>query len=300
MGSSQGPGPAATRERVDAFLDHSRTFEGLRYVYPVVSRRSGGVSIGINLNPDKRCNFDCVYCQVDRATPPATLTVDLAVLRVELEAVADRVLDGRIWAHPRLAGTPERLRGLRDIALSGDGEPTTEKQFPEAVQVAADLLASRDLSDVQLVLITDAACLHHERVRRGLDIMDGANGIVWGKLDAGTPEFYERVNRTRVPMSRVLTNLAAAARTRRLVVQSLFFADHGAPPPADEIAAYVERLVHIEAEGPLEAVHVYTVARAPAEAWCTPLADAQVDGIVAEVRARVQAPVEGFYGPPAL
>ena len=49
--------------------DHSRLFEQNLYVYPVLSRRSRGISVGINLNPDKVCNFDCVYCQVDRRTP---------------------------------------------------------------------------------------------------------------------------------------------------------------------------------------------------------------------------------------
>jgi wyosine [tRNA(Phe)-imidazoG37] synthetase (radical SAM superfamily) len=289
--------PNATRERVDAFLDHSRSFEGLRYVYPVVSRRSGGLSVGINLNPDKRCNFDCVYCQVDRATPPAVLSVDLDVLSAELEAVVARVADGRIWAHPRLAGTPERLRRLNDIALSGDGEPTTERRFAEAVQIAADLLSRCDLPSVQIVLITDAACLHHERVIRGLDIMEAAGGVIWAKLDAGTVELYEQVNRTMVPFSRVLTNLATAARSYRVVIQSLFFAAHGDPPGADAVDAYVDRLVEIESEGTIEEVHVYTIARAPAEPWCTPLTDHQVDTIVDAVRARVRAPVRGFYGP---
>ncbi len=170
---------------------------------------------------------------------------------VELEAVTDRVLDGRIWSHPRLAGTPDHLRRLNDIAFSGDGEPTTEKRFPEAVQLAADLLDRRKLADVRIVLITDAACLHHDRVIRGLDTMHGANGVIWAKLDAGTPESYERVNRTMVPFGRVLANLAMAARTYRVIVQSLFFVADGDPPTEAEISAYVDRLVEIEAEGPI-------------------------------------------------
>ena len=48
------------------FQDHPRSFEANRYVYPVLSRRAGGISIGVNLNVDKVCNFHCVYCQVSR------------------------------------------------------------------------------------------------------------------------------------------------------------------------------------------------------------------------------------------
>ena len=66
--------------------DHRRTFEENLYVYAVVSRRSKGVSIGLNLNPDKVCNFDCVYCQVDRTTPPVVRQVDVPRLLAELGA----------------------------------------------------------------------------------------------------------------------------------------------------------------------------------------------------------------------
>ncbi len=44
--------------------DHDRDATGMQYVYAVVSRRAGGVSVGINLNPNNACNWACVYCQV--------------------------------------------------------------------------------------------------------------------------------------------------------------------------------------------------------------------------------------------
>ncbi|MGB9625323.1 MAG: radical SAM protein, partial [Phycisphaerae bacterium] len=68
-----------------AFASHARDWRQNYYVYPVLSRRAHGVSIGVNLNPDKACNFDCIYCQVDRTVPPAVRKVDVAVLRRELD-----------------------------------------------------------------------------------------------------------------------------------------------------------------------------------------------------------------------
>src|SRR5436189_1514220 len=81
--------------------DHRRTFADNLYVYAVVSRRSKGVSIGVNLNPDKVCNFDCVYCQVDRKTPPVVRDVDEARLLEELEVMLDLVTMGRLFEHER-------------------------------------------------------------------------------------------------------------------------------------------------------------------------------------------------------
>src|SRR5438132_14072866 len=94
------------------FTDHRRSFNDNRYAYAVVSRRSRGVSIGVNLNPDKVCNFDCVYCQVDRTTPGAGKDVDLAVLERELAALISVCASGEIFTLERFRQTPEPLRRL--------------------------------------------------------------------------------------------------------------------------------------------------------------------------------------------
>ena len=252
----------------------------------------------MNLNPDKRCNFDCVYCQVDRTEmpPPDKDMVDLELLRGELEAMVDDVLSGAMWQVERFATTPEPLRRLNDFALSGDGEPTTDKRFDEVVALLAEVKTSRGLSDVRIVLITDAACLHHAHVRRGLETMDASNGQVWAKLDAGTEPFFKEVARTAVRFDRVLANLEATARRRAIVVQSMFYARAGSPPPEAEIDAWIDRLAHLETVGQVAEVHVYTVARKPAETWCEPLTDAQLDAIAARARASLQTPVATFYG----
>src|SRR5215468_1463371 len=122
---------------LEAYRSHERRWEENRYVYAVVSRRSGGVSIGINLNPDKACNFDCIYCQVDRTTPPAVREVELPRLAEELDAVLTAERDGTLYDAPPFAALPAGRRGVRDIAFSGDGEPTTYPRFEEAVTIAA-------------------------------------------------------------------------------------------------------------------------------------------------------------------
>ncbi|MEX0791938.1 MAG: radical SAM protein, partial [Pirellulaceae bacterium] len=65
---------------------HERGFEANKFVYPVLSRRSKGISLGVNLNPDKRCNFDCIYCQVDRRSESETRFVETERYFAELDA----------------------------------------------------------------------------------------------------------------------------------------------------------------------------------------------------------------------
>ena len=230
------------RTPVPAFSDHRRDHGELLYVYPVVSRRAGGLSIGINLNPDKVCNFACAYCRVDHNTPPRTRAVDLDVLESELREVVEQVRSGELWALPRFSSTPEPLRRLNDFAFSGDGEPTTYSGFDEAVERVIRVREEAALVDAKVVLITDAACLHHAHVRRGLSRMDDAMGEIWGKLDVGTAEACQRVNGTLVPFQRVLKNLADATSVRPIVIQTMMLRINGHPPPPEEVQAYVARL----------------------------------------------------------
>ena len=192
------------------FRDHDRTWRENRYVYPVISRRSGGISIGVNLNPDKACNFDCVYCQVDRSVPPVVRTVDPQQVRDELELTLQAVLSGCLFEDEFFKEVPASHRRLNDIAFSGDGEPTTSPQFASAVRIAADVRRSLGLSELKLVLITDAAYLDRPLVKEGLAILDANQGEIWAKLDAGTEEYYQLINRPNVPLQQVLDNILEA------------------------------------------------------------------------------------------
>src|SRR5438067_741145 len=180
--------PVPVRQTLFVHRDHRRNFAENLYVYAVVSRRSKGVSIGVNLNPDKVCNFDCVYCQVDRKTPPLVTTVDVPRLLEELEGLLDQVLSGELFELERFRDTPPALRRLNDIAFSGDGEPTTCPQFLDIVRAVAEIRQRRRL-DIKLVLITNATRFHHERVRAALEVLDGNGGEIWAKLEAGTESY---------------------------------------------------------------------------------------------------------------
>jgi len=278
--------------------DHRRTFAENLYVYAVVSRRSKGVSIGLNLNPDKVCNFDCVYCQVDRTTPGPTRDVDLDRLRDELEEMLDRVQGGRLFDEERFRQTPAALRRLNDIAFSGDGEPTTCPMFREVVAMVAEVRRRRGLDVVKLVLITNAAQFHKPRVRQALETLVANNGEIWAKLEAGTEEYYRLIDRTTIPFRRVLDNITDLARTTPVVIQALFLRLRGEPPAQAELEAFCDRLTEIDrAGGAIKLVQVYTVARRPAEEYVGPLADAEVDAIVGLVRRRTGLEAEAFYGP---
>jgi wyosine [tRNA(Phe)-imidazoG37] synthetase (radical SAM superfamily) len=276
---------------------HERTFHANRFVYPVLSRRSGGISVGVNLNPDKVCNFDCIYCQVDRTRQSETKFVEIDALLVELEATLRLITSGGIYETPQFAGVPPALRRLNDIAFSGDGEPTTYRNFDEIIAACAALKDRLGLAEMKMVLITNASMFHRPHVERGLQILDAHQGEIWAKLEAGTEAYFKIVDRTPIPFQQILDNITTAARVRPLVIQALFMRVEGVPPPTAELVAFCDRLNEISAAGgKLKLVQIYTVARRPAESFVAPLTNEEVDAIVELVRKRTGLPAAAFYG----
>jgi wyosine [tRNA(Phe)-imidazoG37] synthetase (radical SAM superfamily) len=281
------------------FTKHSRHWRENKYVYPVISRRSKGLSIGVNLNPDKICNFDCVYCCVDRTDMPGKIDVDMDLLHDELGQMIELASTKELFETSPFDSTPLPLRRLNDVAFSGDGEPTSFQQFGQACTLASGLLRQAGLlQTTKIVVITNATLFHQQRVQDALEFLDQHNGELWAKLDAGTEAYYKQIERSAVPFARVLDNLLLGGKVRPIVIQTLFMRIDGVPPPQPEIDAYVARLRTLIAGGcQIKLVQIYTVARGTAEANVTSLEAVRLDAISAQVRTQTGLNVETYYGP---
>jgi len=268
------------RRQLD-YRDHSRELDANRYVYAVVSRRARGLSVGVNLNPDKVCNFDCPYCQVDRTVPGGSPEIEVPALRAELEALLGRARDGTLWTAPPFETVASELRRVADIAFSGDGEPTTPTAFPDAAAAAREV-RDRGGLDVPVRLITNATRFDRSSVREALGNFDE----LWCKLDAGSPGYFALVAGTRFRFEKLLANLLSVARERPIVIQSLFLSYDGRPPDSGELDAWAERLRDIrDGGGRIDHVQVYTVVRKPADPKVGSLSRNALEEIAARARA---------------
>lgn len=236
--------------------EHSRDSAGMRYVYPVVSRRAGGVSVGINLNPNNACNWRCIYCQVPELRRGGPPPLDAGVLQTELSAMLDDILLGDFLQHR----VPDGARRLMDVAFSGNGEPTSAPEFKEAVRVVLDVLQSCGLAGkLPVRLITNGSLLDRKSVQEGIAIMGRDGGEVWFKVDGGTEVDFQRINSTRVIPEQHLARLKISAALCPTWVQSCFFMLDGREPPIGSINAYLDFLGQMGGE--LKGVHLYGLAR---------------------------------------
>ncbi|MDF1744617.1 MAG: radical SAM protein [Gimesia sp.] len=276
---------------------HQRNYHDNRFVYPVLSRRSKGISIGINLNPDKICNFDCIYCQVDRREESETRFVEFDQLLAELDHMLNFVISGEIYQDEKFSSVPEDLRRLNDLAFSGDGEPTTYRNFDKIVKDVADLKKKYRADQVKMVLITNASMFHRKSTQNALKVLDENQGEIWAKLDAGTEDYFKKIDRTKIRFQQILDNISLVATQRPIVIQSLFMLVNQEPPEAAEIDAYCMRLNEIiSAGGQIKLVQVYTIARQTAEDYVASLHTEQVDEIAWKVKEKTRLTTEVYYG----
>jgi wyosine [tRNA(Phe)-imidazoG37] synthetase (radical SAM superfamily) len=246
------------RTRRLTVTDHDRDAAGLRYVYPVVSRRAGGVSVGINLEPNNACNWRCVYCQVPGLVRGAAPPIDVDRLEAELRGFL-----GQAQREEWLARHVEApYRRLVDVAFSGNGEPTTSHQLDEIVARVLAVLADEGLAGLGKVLITNGSMMQRAQVQRAVERLGRAGGEVWLKLDSATSEGRRVLNGTASSPAQARASLRTCAGLCRTRIQTCVVAIDGQPPSEAEQTAYLELLVQERAAGtPIADVLLYGMAR---------------------------------------
>jgi wyosine [tRNA(Phe)-imidazoG37] synthetase (radical SAM superfamily) len=271
-----------------------REFLNNHFVYLVVSPRARGLSVGVNMNPDRQCNFNCVYCEVRRDGGPGLEKLDVDAMEVELKDTLAFVRAGRLRELTAYRGLPEELLELRHVALSGDGEPTLSPTFTEALQAVVHVRALSEPPFFKLVLITNGTGLDLPHVQRGLESFTKSDQV-WIKLDGGTQAYVNRVNQTDVPLERILANIVLTGRKRPVIIQSLFPAIRNEEPPDEEIDQYAQRLLALKEAGTqISLVQIYSATRPVTNPDCSHLKLKVLSRIAQTVRLTTGLKAEVF------
>lgn len=264
--------------------DHRRDSAGLLYVYPVISRRAGGVSVGINLNTNNACNWACLYCQVDNLTRGGPPPIDLDRLERELAGFLEDVLHGDFMSRQ----VPAEARRLMDVAFSGNGEPTSAPEFAEAVRRVGGVLAHFGLlGQLPLRLITNGSLLHRAEVQAGIRHLGELGGEIWFKVDRATPDDVAEINGVPLSAAKIARNLEICAGLASTWVQTCWFGLDGKSPSSEARDAYCALLKPLA--GRLAGIHLYGLARPslqPAAPRLSRLSVGELDAFAREIHEK--------------
>lgn len=240
--------------------NHRSDSAGLNYIYPVISRRAGGLSIGINLNPNRACNWRCIYCQVPNLTRGAAPQINLPQLETELNGLLDDIFFGDFFIRSNL---PQELRHVSDLAIAGDGEPTTCREFVPVIEIIERVAQRFNLiNTLPLILITNGSLIARAEIQRGLRHWAQLSGRVWFKIDRATPAERLKINNSNLPSQKLLRNLEISAHLCPTWIQTCVFTYDGNPPSAIEQQGYLDFLHEIQQrEISIAGILLYGLAR---------------------------------------
>ena len=249
------------------WADHNRRFAGFNFAYPVISRRAKGLSVGINCTPNGVCSFNCVYCQVCKNSEKEKIKFPSTdEILLELKKLLSIYRETKLAEH--FPGIEEKDRMLKDIALSGDGEPTFYPYFAELCE-ALQKIQNECPENPKLTLITNATQICEERIISGLEFLTSQNGEIWGKLDAGTDEFLQFIDRPqkKINIASIENNLKFAVSKFPLRIQTMLCEEQGQIPSKAEIESYTQIVRRIYEANPqnLLSIQLYSVVRQTAD-----------------------------------
>ena len=236
--------------------DHSRELSGLKYIYSVISRRAGGLSIGVNLNVNNACNWQCIYCEIPnltRGTPPP---IQLDLVEQELRFFLHEIIHGDYMEK----NVSVEDRHLRDIAFSGNGEPTSAEEFPEVILIVKKILEEFNLlNKIKIRLITNGSLMHKASVIKAVEMLKEMNGEVWFKVDSATEGSIKTINQVNLKPHQILERLRNSINVCPTFVQTCIFTIDGKGPSEKDIDAYLQLVGEVKTN--IQGVHLYGLAR---------------------------------------
>jgi len=255
-------------------------------VYPVYSRRSAGLSIGINLFTDKKsCQFDCPYCEVFPFSSKAEFS---------LEQLGDDLRSA-------ISGAQKQNTLIKDVCFSGNGEPTLSPAFPDALKLAEDIRAQTAPS-ARLVVITNGAGLLQSRIFSLLkEYALLPTTDIWLKVDAGTQYWYNKINRCAIPFEKLIAVIKEFVSCAVVTIQTMLCAINNEQPSEAEKQAWESLVCELaQRDGNIRKVQLYGKARSSPE---DPLASQLAEGYLEEraeslrnlfINKKILVPVEVY------
>jgi wyosine [tRNA(Phe)-imidazoG37] synthetase (radical SAM superfamily) len=240
---------------------------------PVLSRRLGR-SLGINiLSPYRKiCSFDCIYCHYGRT---AVLT--------------DHPEKSSLYSSDEiLKAVEQRLnltRHLNAITFSGNGEPTLHPDFKQIVE-GVKQLRDRLQPQVKLAIFSNATTLDRHDVRTALGMFD----LPVLKLDAGTADLFQRINRP-VAGVKIESVIAGLKMVERFILQTVLI--EGAP--GNITVEALKRWEEIVMEIKPGRVQIYSTDRPVPEDDVQTVSPMRLKQIAEGVQQRMGIPVDAYW-----
>ena len=239
---------------------------------PVKSRRLG-LSQGIDLLPPKTCNFNCIYCEINRAPQLSCQRSEHVPTEVILAEIDELLAD------------EARVRDLDVFTITASGEPTLHTGIGRIIRHI------KEKTDKPVAILTNGSLLHLQEVQDDLMAAD----IVIPSLDAARQESFRRVNRPAkcsADLETIIQGIADFSRkfSGEIWLEILLVENINDTP--EDVTALQKAISRIRPSR----VQLNTVARPPYESFAKPLTQKRMAEIKQEIVKKYDKPVDILAG----
>ena len=233
--------------------DHDRNIFDSKYVYPVVSRRAGGLSLGVNLNTNNACNWQCIYCEIPNLSRGGPEPIEVELLKDELNFWIDQIINSNFLKENTPPGTT-----FADVALSGNGEPSAAPEFLDVLEIIIASLKEHKLIDkIPVRLITNGSFI--SKKKECLNIFNRYHGEVWFKIDAADEDSIKLINQVNLDPNSMINNLKKCAEACQTVIQTCLLKINHQVPTNDFLKNYSKLIKPYERL--IKKIDLYSLAR---------------------------------------
>ena len=269
---------------------HDRNIFQGKYIYPVVSRRAGGLSLGINLNTNSACNWQCIYCEVPNLVRGKPEPINLQELENELDYWLDQIINQSFLSQYTKSQTE-----FKDIAFSGNGEPTASKQFKDVVGILIKKISEYRLDQkITIRLITNGSYMSNIVIQESLSLIRNINREIWFKIDGVNKDDIRTVNQVNLSLVTIKKNLEAALNNSPTVIQTCLFKLNEKLPSSESLGEYINFLKPYENK--IKGIHLYSLARLseqPSKNKLTRLTESELEVIAIKMKV-LNIPIQIF------
>ena len=140
----------------------------MKYIFGPISSRRFGMSLGIDLSPDeKSCNFDCIYCELEKAQK---------VNKIQNPAQIENILND-------VKAGIEKFE-FDVLTITANGEPTLYPYLAELVDELKKL-------NKKLLILSNSSTIDDKNIQSTLKKLD----IVKLSLDTVNPKTFKKIDR---------------------------------------------------------------------------------------------------------
>ncbi|WP_457561477.1 radical SAM protein [Caminibacter pacificus] len=141
----------------------------MKYIFGPVASRRFGMSLGVDLSPDKkRCNFDCIYCELEPEKP-----VDFYDNPPEVEEIMEDIKRA------------VKRYDFDFLTITSNGEPTLYPYLNELIDEIDKIKQFKTL------ILSNSSTINKKEIQEALKKLD----IVKLSLDAVTPSIFKKIDR---------------------------------------------------------------------------------------------------------